>query len=46
MANLFNALRALREYPWFASAVRDIPAFRIEQWTNFLDFFETSEAAS
>jgi len=42
MSNLFNALRALKEYPWFASAVRDIHAFRVEQWSNFIDFFETA----
>lgn len=29
MANLFRAL------PWFAASVRDIRAFRIEQWSDF-----------
>jgi len=35
MANLFRALMALRALPWFPPSVRDIRAFRIEQWSNF-----------
>jgi virulence-associated protein VapD len=35
MANLFSALLALRELPWFPASVRDIRAFRIEQWSDF-----------
>jgi virulence-associated protein VapD len=35
MANLFAALLALRNLPWFPSSVRDIRAFRIEQWSDF-----------
>ena len=35
MANLFQAILALKALPWFAQSVRDIRAFRIEQWSNF-----------
>ena len=35
MAHLFQAIMALKELPWFAPSVRDIRAFRIEQWSDF-----------
>ena len=35
MANLFQAILALKALPWFARSVRDIRAFRIEQWSDF-----------
>jgi len=35
MANLFQAIHALRERIWFPRCVRDIRAFRIEQWSDF-----------
>ncbi len=35
MANLFSALLTLRTLPWFPGVVRDIRAFRIEQWSDF-----------
>lgn len=35
MANLFLAIQALRSRAWFAKSVRDIRAFRIEQWSDF-----------
>lgn len=35
MANLFLAIQALRGRPWFPKSVRDIRAFRIEQWSDF-----------
>lgn len=35
MANLFRAIQALKALPWFAPSVRDIRAFRIEQWSDF-----------
>ena len=35
MANLFAALLALKSLPWFASVVRDIRGFRIENWSDF-----------
>jgi virulence-associated protein VapD len=35
MANLFSALLALRSLVWFPTTVRDIRAFRLEQWSDF-----------
>jgi virulence-associated protein VapD len=35
MANLFMALNKLKTLPWFSVSVRDIRAFRIEQWSDF-----------
>ena len=41
LANLFNAMNALKSLQWFAGCVRDIRAFRIEQWSDFTSFFKT-----
>jgi virulence-associated protein VapD len=35
LANLFRAVDALRSLPWFPPCVRDIRAFRVEQWSDF-----------
>ncbi len=35
MAKLFLAIQALRKRTWFPKSVRDIRAFRIEQWSDF-----------
>lgn len=35
MANLFDAINALKALPWFGASVRDIRAFRVEQWSDF-----------
>ena len=35
MANLFLAIQALRDRDRFPKSVRDIRAFRIEQWSDF-----------
>ena len=35
MANLFLAIQSLRARQWFPKSVRDIRAFRIEQWSDF-----------
>lgn len=35
MANLFLAIQSLRNLVWFPKSVRDIRAFRIEQWSDF-----------
>jgi virulence-associated protein VapD len=37
MANLFLAIQELRGRSWFPKSVRDIRAFRIEQWSDFTD---------
>ena len=35
LAKLFAAIMALKTLPWFAVCVRDIRAFRVEQWSDF-----------
>ena len=35
MSILFRALQALMQLPWFPPSVRDIRAFRVEQWSDF-----------
>jgi virulence-associated protein VapD len=35
LANLFLAFQSLRALSWFPGSVRDIRAFRIEQWSDF-----------
>lgn len=35
IAVLFDAMNALRALPWFPEAVKDIKAFRVEQWSDF-----------
>ena len=35
MANLFLAIESLRARAWFPQSVRDIRAFRVEQWSDF-----------
>ena len=42
LANLFAAMNALNSLQWFAGCVRDIRAFRIEQWSDFTAFFKSA----
>ena len=35
LANLFLAISALKALPWFPSSVRDMRAFRVDQWSDF-----------
>lgn len=35
LANLFLAIQDLKALTWFPHSVRDIRAFRIEQWSDF-----------
>jgi virulence-associated protein VapD len=35
LANLFGAIMALKAMPWLPASVRDIRAFRVEQWSDF-----------
>ena len=35
LANLFGAVLALKGLPWFPQSVRDVRAFRVEQWSDF-----------
>jgi virulence-associated protein VapD len=40
MANLFKAIYALKKIEWFRNSVRDIRAFRVEDWSNFTDLIK------
>ncbi len=40
MSNLFRAMTALKNIGWFQSSVRDIRAFRIEDWSDFTDYMK------
>lgn len=42
MSNLFRAMNALKKIDWFYKSVRDIRAFRVEDWSNFTDFIKDS----
>lgn len=35
LANLFAAITSLKALPWLPASVRDIRAFRVEQWSDF-----------
>lgn len=38
MANLFRAIDALKKIEWFKKSVRDIRAFKVEDWSDFTAF--------
>jgi virulence-associated protein VapD len=40
LANLMLAMNALKALPWFPKVVRDIRAFRVEQWSDFTGFMK------
>jgi len=42
MANLFLAIQALREMDWFPKSIRDLRAFRVEQWSDFTPVVKSS----
>jgi virulence-associated protein VapD len=35
LANLFSAIAALKKTTWFKASVRDIRAFKVENWSDF-----------
>lgn len=37
MSNLVDAIDALSARIWFANSVRDVRAFRVEDWSNFTE---------
>lgn len=41
MAQLFVAIQSLKAKSWFPPSVRDIRAFRIEQWSDFTPVVKT-----
>lgn len=40
MATLYRAIEALKSIDWFRNSVRDIRAFRVEDWSNFTSLFK------
>jgi virulence-associated protein VapD len=40
MANLTKAMIKLKSISWFRDSVRDIRAFKVEDWSNFTDFMK------
>ncbi len=40
MVNLTRAMNKLKTIDWFRNSVRDIRAFRVEDWSNFTDFIK------
>lgn len=40
LADLFGAIEALRQIAWFPLAVRDVRAYRVEEWSDFTDRFK------
>lgn len=40
MANLYMAIEALKNTPWFKDSVRDIRAFKVEDWSDFSPVFK------
>lgn len=40
MANLYMAIEALKKTDWFKDSVRDIRAFKVEDWSDFTPVFK------
>ena len=40
LANLTAAMTVLRALPWFPQCVRDVRAFRVENWSDFTPFMK------
>ena len=43
MSNLFSAIYALKKINWFRASVRDIRAFKVENWSNFTDIVKQED---
>lgn len=43
MANLFSAIYALKKIDWFRSFVRDIRAFKVENWSDFTEIVKRDD---
>ena len=42
LANQMLAMNVLKELPWFSASVRDVRAFRVEQWSDFTGFMKSN----
>ena len=40
MTNLLRSMNALKNIDWFRNSVRDIRAFKIEDWSDFTEFIK------
>ena len=40
LVNVTRAMIALKNIDWFIKSVRDIRAFKVEDWSNFTDFMK------
>lgn len=40
LVNVTRAMIALKSIDWFRKSVRDIRAFKVEDWSNFTDFMK------
>ena len=40
MANLYRAIETLKNTGWFKDSVRDIRAFKVENWSDFTPVFK------
>ena len=40
IGNLFEAIDALTDVEWFVKSVRDVRAFRVEDWSNLTDYVQ------
>ncbi len=41
LVNVTLAMNALKALPWFPTCVRDIRAFKVEDWSDFTDFMKS-----
>lgn len=41
LVNVTLAMNALKALPWFPVCVRDIRAFKVEDWSDFTDFMKS-----
>lgn len=40
LVNLTKAMNTLKDIDWFQKSVRDIRAFRVEDWSDFTEFMK------
>jgi virulence-associated protein VapD len=42
LANMFDAVNALKSFKWFRHCARDVRGFRVENWSNFTKSIKSS----
>ncbi len=42
LINVYNAINKLSKIEWFKKSVRDIRAFKVENWSDFTNIVKTS----